>query len=145
MKTVADFLRHFAANRDGVLSAMYAEWEYEAEHEDAYRKVWDHLLTISAKPTEFICVVERVISPIAGDPYIGIFGLIPGNEQHYAIEYEPWEEWLAMPVQVASPDISDETVAGLILYEMTWAGYDQNTIQEELDDIKTMAVEFTSK
>jgi hypothetical protein len=103
---------------------------------DGYERAWQTIVAMEAgTPSKMVCELYQAMS--LGDPpepYIGVHGV--ENGESYAIEYTPWPEWLAMPVQYAGlpPLPAVETLAH-IFWEMTWIGYDAATISERLTDL----------
>lgn len=60
------------------------------------------------------------------------------EEKHaQAIEFQPWREWLGMEIH---PDVfrqySDLEIIAHSLYEMTFIGFDEKEIQDELNIIQ---------
>jgi len=84
------------------------------------------------------------------DDYIGVHGIDPnavldeftgmkGEDIGWAIEYTPWEEWLAMEVTCTCPTDertdTPEKLLAHILFEMSWAGFTQKEVQNQKDEI----------
>jgi hypothetical protein len=67
-----------------------------------------------------------------------------GNqEESYAIEYTPWGKWLGMSIdQVSSENFSEVEIIAHCLWEMTFAGFDQRSIKEKIDELKRIAEEI---
>jgi len=59
-----------------------------------------------------------------------ISGFYKGDEQPYAIEYTPWKEWLGAKLTRKSLDVICNC-----LWEMTWAGFNERKIQNEIKDV----------
>lgn len=61
-------------------------------------------------------------------------------EEAWAMEFRPWESWLAMPVADESLAMFGPlTCLAAILYEMTWVSYDPADIKEVFEDLKQRA------
>lgn len=101
-----------------------------------YRKVLDWLLVAEPVANELKCELYRSMSdddePV---PYVSVHGR--DGENGWSIEYMPWPEWLGMEVVVKPEvgDLPDAHVLAHILAEMTWAGFDNATIQGKLERI----------
>lgn len=83
--------------------------------------------------------------------YIHVSGINPsspddgygssGEDISWSLGFTPWDEWLAMDVEVY--DFNDNEmntfpkVLAHILWEMSWYGFDQDEIKNELDEIKS--------
>lgn len=86
------------------------------------------------------CDMQLVVAEVEDwydkSKYIDVSGSSEEDGDSYAIEYSPWEEWLAM-------EISDDTLENFSaidiyahsLWEMTWAGFDQSEIQGKIDSM----------
>ena len=62
-----------------------------------------------------------------------------------AIEYTPWQEWLGMPVDTNSlQNFTELEIIAYCLNEMTYAGFEQEEIQAEIDRIKKIADDFNN-
>ena len=54
-----------------------------------------------------------------------------------AIEFPQWQEWLGMPIDSESMEkFSELEIIACCLNEMTYAGFEQEDIQAEMDRIK---------
>jgi hypothetical protein len=84
------------------------------------------------------------------DDYIGVHGLDPeavldelsgqkGEEIGWAIEYSPWADWLSWTVSTSCSDDertnSELKLLAHCLWEMTWAGYSEEQVKEQSDEI----------
>jgi hypothetical protein len=54
------------------------------------------------------------------------------NGERYAIEFTKWEEWLSMPIKTKTSGL---TALCYCLYEMTFCGFEQKTIQKEINKL----------
>lgn len=143
----------------------------EAYRIDAYASVHETLISLTPHPTTMRIIVEEVFRPgLDDEPYVNVsgrngtlqkelkefehFGVsadseFANSEVSYAIEYTPWEEWLGMEIEPATLEAIDEVgVLAHCLWEMTFAGFDQEDIQpqirglqETVDEIKDMTEE----
>ena len=74
------------------------------------------------------------------DGHIDVSGYKKGEDMLYAIEFNKWQEWLAMKITDITLAVynTDEIVAHC-LYEMTAVGFDEDEIRKErdlLDDLR---------
>jgi len=124
----------------------YKESEYKA-----YKNVFAELKMLKSKPCDppITLVVSRVEDCLEPGEFIfDVFGIIRGDKSHYALEMNPWDEWMGFYVL----DKSIETYRASIvlahsLYEMTFFGYtstivrkriaeEKNTLEERIRDIE---------
>lgn len=55
-----------------------------------------------------------------------------------AIEYEPWAQWLSMEIRPEEQGTTSTLeLLAHILYEMTWAGFDEETVQGQLQELNS--------
>ena len=138
MTTVGELFH--TVDRDEVIAAILRLYPYQpGDHPDGYLRAWDILFGKEAMtPTTMVCELYTATS--FDDPpetFISVHGREPGDEAAYAIEYNPWSEWLSMEVNVL-PECGDIPRADLlahIFWEMTWAGYDDNEVADQKQEI----------
>ncbi|MBY0561475.1 DUF6557 family protein [Hyphomicrobium sp.] len=116
---------------------------YDKQDGEEYRETIARLRAMTPKPTVMGCRLARTFSldepPL---PTVDVYGVRPGDALHYAIEFEPWAEWLMMDVHVEPPlELSDAEIIANILYEMTFCGFEESEITERIDEIKDAAEE----
>lgn len=116
------------------LDRMYFD---EAGHEGAYLEMRQKLRGVVAEPSAMDCVLSRRWSlDDPPEPVVDVSGREMGDPERYAIEYEPWPRWLGMAVHVAPElELSDADMLANILYEMSWAGFDEADIAAQKDEI----------
>lgn len=77
------------------------------------------------------------------DPWYDVHGINgtmneydPEIEQTYALEFSKWEEWAGMTIDYMTMEqFSNEDIVAFCMYEMTFFGFEQEAIQEQLDDL----------
>lgn len=155
----------------GVKYQLMELYPGEAYRIDAYAEVYETLVSLSPHPTDMRIVVKEVFDPEFDDkPHVDVSGCngslqkeqeefaqsgrspdseFANSEVCYAIEFTPWEEWLGMAIEPATLAAFDEVgVIAHCLWEMTFAGFDQEDIQQQIrglretvDEIKDMTEE----
>lgn len=148
-----------ALDKEKVLDAVLDL--YPDSDRDSYAYAWD---IIRATKPEKHDTMEIVVSHVycewdhreEPDDYISVSGEDPnapyceytkrsGRDISYAIEYTPWKHWLAMPVNVRTRDdrcIGFEKILAHIMWEMTFAGFDNEAIQAQRDIINDRVAEI---
>jgi hypothetical protein len=137
MTTVGELFH--TLDRDEVLAAILRLYpEQPGDHPDGYMRAWDIIRSKQAADDTGMAV-EIYVGESLGDPpekYVSVHGR-DAEGGSWAIEFSPWKEWLCMPVRVL-PEVGEitaiETLAH-IFWEMTWAGYDDESIAEEIEEI----------
>ena len=116
----------------------------EMKNISGYERVFSDLKLLSPMDSDFVIMVSREKDDFDNEEYAHVCGynkLPQDNSEEqpnsYALEFTNWREWLGMDIDEKS--IKDFTELELIshcLYEMTFFGFDQETIQEEMDKIE---------
>jgi len=116
---------------------------------EGYQHVWDQLLqlplvdqpgwSLEIKPWD-----ESELDPNKPENALpaDVTGRRHGDDRNYAIEYTRWEEVLSMVVLPSS--YTDAENVAHILWEITFAGYDQDQIQRQIEDINKRAEEVSN-
>lgn len=114
---------------------------------EAYLGMRAKLREMKAEPTAMDCVLSRCWSmDDPPEPVVDVSGVRMGDPKSYAIAYEPWSQWLGMAVK-AEPglELSDSDMLANILYEMSWAGFDEEEIAERKTKILDAANEIDAE
>lgn len=102
----------------------------QAEQADGYLEVLAKLRAMKPEPTTMDCVLVREKSAIH------VHGVEMGDPTHWAIEYVSWPHWLGMAVHLHQGlELSEADMLANILYEMTWAGFDEDEIAAQRAEI----------
>lgn len=96
----------------------------DAKNVDSYADLIDHLRTLSPVSSGMTIIVNY----IAEDDWYDVGGI--QDNEHYAIEFNPWSEWLGMAFTTKNCDISLARIAAECLNEMSWMGWEEDRIQE---------------
>lgn len=74
--------------------------------------------------------------------YYEVFGKQENDKTKYALEFTRWEKWLDfyVPEKVFEKFTEDEIIVHC-LWEITWLGFDQAIIQEQINDLMKRAEE----
>lgn len=117
---------------------------------EKYENVFEELLTLVPEDNEMQIVLQefecdKVENEESKSTYIDVSGRTNDIDPNtsYAIEFEPWEEWLGM--EIAPQTIEHFTKLEIIahcLYEMTFCGYDQESIQGKFESFNKIVEDF---
>jgi len=69
------------------------------------------------------------------EPFWSISGHKPGDPQSWAIEFNPWEEWLGMEIIAPETPMSNEELAAHIVWEMTFCGFTNDDVKAKNKEI----------
>lgn len=119
---------------------------------DEYRNVFEKLKI--TEPSEY--ELEIVLTECDGEPdfesdtetYVDVFGRkkIPDPNsitESYAIEFLEWDKWLGMDLAPETiKNFSNLEIIAHCLYEMTFIGYDEDEIQEQLKLLNDSVEEY---
>jgi hypothetical protein len=122
-----------------VLIDLYPE---EEENIEAYQMVFNKLLIMNPEETGMAIVIKSVTDDFDGEEYVDVSGKYkhPQDEEEavlQAIEFTPWNKWLGMDIgSEGLGNFSELEILAHCLYEMTFAGFEEEEVQEQLDSLK---------
>jgi len=68
--------------------------------------------------------------------YEDVYGMEPEDEQTWALDFSPWEEWLGMDLDQGSlEEYGEDVFVSRCIWEMTYHGYTPQDVQEKLDKL----------
>jgi len=134
---------------------------------DKLQRVFERLLSLEGGETKTrLCFAEVMREGINEEPYIEVFGKdgtlnrdlpdfpyfsetarrdFANLEASFALELVPWEEWLGMELDPStSQEYSASDLIAHCLWEMTFFGFDQATIEAQRKEINRRAKELES-
>ena len=101
---------------------------------NGYLLVRDRLLELPVGQTETVLHIDHVIEE--GYDFYDVSGINAGSDEKYCLGFTPWSTWLGMEiVKNDGVDLSDPMLLVVILYEMTWWGFDEEQIKKNADTI----------
>ncbi|MCR4442849.1 MAG: addiction module protein [Peptococcaceae bacterium] len=144
---------------DDVWTELEKEYGMKNEAFEAYFKVFNQLKGLTPEPNHdgFRLVVARVEDWLEPGTFMyDVFGIKPGDNDHYALELLPWSELLSYEVvEKCVEAYSAAAVVAHSLYEVTFFGYDATDVEtnikkeieilkERLDEIENGTAELVS-
>jgi len=128
------------------LLAIYPE---QIESINAYEEVYNKLQTMEPKEVAIDIILTQHYDDETLEPScVDVSGInLNATEDDItnglAIEFCPWNEWLGMGIdELTLKEFTELEIIAHCLYELTYAGYDENEIQEEFDKIKGIQEEY---
>ena len=118
------------------------------ERKELYRSIWHELLRIEPIKTEMTIIMKQIVEEF--DNEIEIYYTICAYKKDdvnvtYAIELCHWAEWLGMEVLDKSlEEYGHHYFLANCLWEMTWFGFTEDTIQRKKQEILTSVEEAQS-
>jgi hypothetical protein len=144
---------------DDVWTELEKEYCMKDEAFEAYFKVYNQLKELTPEPNHdgFRLVVARVEDGLEPGTFTyDVFGIKPGDNDHYALELLPWSELLSFEiVEKCVEAYSAAAVVAHCLYEVTFFGYDASDVEanikkeieilkERLEEIENCTAELVS-
>lgn len=121
-------------NVENVVSALKVHYKSSENDIDGYRELINELFAMHPVSSKYLISIEHVCED--DDEYENVFGVIPGDEQPYGIEFTPFEEWLGMHLtEDTLMNYSDEDIIAHCLWEMTFFGFTDAEIQRKKDEL----------
>jgi uncharacterized protein YggL (DUF469 family) len=105
-----------------------------------YEDVYNQLQFIVPEPTE-IELVLTLVEESGEKPYVDVSGrslgpLLDELTSSHALEFTPWAEWLGMPIAHDTlQHFTELEILAHCLWEMTFIGYDEESIQKEMQQL----------
>lgn len=122
---------------------MYPECLTQSE---AYEEVIDYVMnTPESNFDEFVIEVglidpssdEEYEEGVDEEAYLSISGYSVKEDLHFALGFSKWEEWANAKIIIQEDlMISPEELIAICIYEMTFYGFDQESILKELVDLE---------
>ena len=114
----------------------------EGKNISGYKKVFEELLYMHPDDSDMLIVVAHQKDDFDGLEYVDVSGKYchPKNEDEkfsQAIEFTAWSKWLGMEIsQESLLHFSELEIISHCLFEMTFAGFEEEEIKEELKSIE---------
>ena len=130
--------QHSWLSIEAILFDLYPD---EEKNSSGYRAVYEKLILMTAATSQMSIVVKNCKDDFDGEEYVDVSGIHqhPQSEEEnysYAIEFTPWKEWLGMEIHPDSfAHFSELEIIAHCLHEMTFVGFEEEDIQEELQRI----------
>lgn len=124
------------ANFEDIMVAMYKYWPNEIRNYNGYLSVFNKLKTIKPVKNNWRLYARRLVYD--DGTAISIYACPMNSNKSYNISFNPWNEWLYMDIDPGLFNNNEidyyDFIAGC-LYEMTFSGFDEKTIQSDYADL----------
>ena len=116
-----------------------------------YETVFNQLKILKPKCSSIYIIIENVIDEFDNEKYVSVSGYdnlkvsASKNQikESLALEFTPWAEWLGMSIdQESIKSFSSLEIICHCLDEMTFMGFNQKEIDDELQKIRKTAEDF---
>ena len=128
-----------------ILLELYPD---EEKNISGYKKVFEELLFMHPDDSDISIVVAHQKDDFDGEEYVDVSGKYnnPKNEEEkfsQAIEFTAWSKWLGMEIsQESLLHFSELEIISHCLFEMTFVGFEEKEIQEELNSMEKSIEEY---
>ena len=117
---------------------------HEMKNIIGYETVFNKLKSLSPTETDFLIVLSNEKDDFDNEEYVHVSGYKKHHEDNedeppnsYSLVLTNWSEWLGMDMDEKSlSEFTELEIISHCLYEMTFFGFDQETIQKEMDEIE---------
>lgn len=120
----------------------------EKENIAGYQKMFNKLQLLNPTLTDIAIVVKWETDDFDNTKYVDVSGKYnkPKSEEEkfsQALEFTPWSEWLAMEIATESlQNFNELEIIAHCLYEMTFVGFEEEEIQEKIQNIEAEAEKY---
>lgn len=107
----------------GVWNRFLSHYPTETDNEQYYYKLYSKLRKTVPLGNTTKLIIDEKISRLNSVKLVTVLGILSNNEIDYALEFNPWEEWLGMEVESATlAQYSGTDIVAHCLFEMVYAG-----------------------
>ena len=133
-------------NFDDTFKALCTWHSDQEKSKNGYQNVFNTLLQMKPKKhnlSDLLIVVEKTKDDICNIAYLDTYGISPITKKRYGIEFVDWNDWISMFIyEQTFNSLTPEEIVGACLYEMTFYGFEEEKIKQQLqnmvDDIEEM-------
>lgn len=144
--TLYDLIRE--VNFDEVFSRVCFYFPSQNNNREGYENAFNELLNKKQKKKHCIgdLFIEVVIEEDDDENYLDVCGLNIRNGNRYGIELCKWSDWVTMFITKGTLDrLSKEDIVAGCLYEMTFFGFSEKSVMEQLNKMENAFKEMIEK
>lgn len=139
-KVWSEFVKFYGDDDEGI--------HVTEESQQLYKNVYGTLIKMKpALSKDGLISITEIAESEFSDSYIDIYGLYPDEPNtKYAIELMEWNEVISMEyspgLNLKGETYSNEEFIAALIYEITFCGFEQETIRDARDEIKDRVEEI---
>lgn len=122
---------------DKVFDIIATQYPDQADGREKYNEVFNriHSMTpLKHNLTDIIINIEKVTED--DKTWYDVHGKVHNKPYRYSIEFDPWINWISYFVSQTTLDsLTYEEIVAHCLWEMTYYGFDEKTIQDTKKDL----------
>ncbi len=129
-----------------IMEALIDMYPESLEQSEAYEDVIDYVMSTPESNFDDFVIEVGLIDPsseeeyeegVDEEAYLSISGYSVKEDLHFALGFSKWEEWANAKIIIQEDlMISPEELIAICIYEMTFYGFDQESILKELVDLE---------
>jgi len=125
-----------------IATEFFKLYPEEEKNKDGYEEVLEKLFLMETENAEMSILVTHEKDDFDGKDYVDVSGKyqqLKTDEHKFsqALEFTPWKEWLGMQIHPESlAQFSEVEILAHCLHEMTFAGFEEEEIQGQIQSIK---------
>lgn len=129
-----------------IMEALIDMYPESLAQSEAYEDVIDYVMSTPASNFDDFVIEVGLIDPssdeeyeegVDEEAYLSISGYSVKEDLHFALGFSKWEEWANAEIIIQEDlMISPEELIAICIYEMTFYGFDQESILKELVDLE---------
>jgi len=133
---------------DGVKERFLELYEDQTENIEGYEYVFVQICTVESVPFDMVLYCDLATHETdpfidEGEEWFNVYGrdgsyceFAPEHLETFGLSFTPWDQWSDMEVDEGSrKKLSDTDIICHCLWEMTFYGFDQEKICEQLDEL----------
>ena len=123
---------------EGVFAAICKFYPNEVRNRNGYEEVFNKLRSMTPKHHKLTDFFLEVTKFKEGDEdWVSVSGIDRFKvETRYGMEFTPWNDLISMYLtQETLDNLSHEEIVGACLYEITFFGFDEETVGNQLDEM----------
>jgi len=122
---------------DDAFSHIVKWWPTQKNCRDGYLGVYNKLCKMKPrwpKLGDMMISVDK--EEWDGEIYPNVSGIYRNTNQKFGIEFTPWKDWISMYITTETiTNFTHEEIVGACLWEMTYHGFDEISIQQNLTNL----------
>ena len=144
-KTVADIINNVTF--DDVFTALVGWFPDQYDNRDGYEKAFADILNRKPRKhrlNDLYIHIEKEVED--GREYANVNGKDMNTGRKYGIEFCSWDDWVTMFITEETLEaLTNEEIVAACLYEMTFFGYSEGAVIEQLDTMQKNVEEAMEK
>jgi len=125
-----------------IAAELYQIYPAEEKNNAGYKEVIEKLMLMPPENSDMSILITHEKDDFDDEEYVDVSGTYEHakNEEQkfsHALEFTPWKEWLGMEINPESlAHFSEQEILAHCLHEMTFAGFEEEEIQQQINDMK---------